>query len=410
MRNIAVVLVDRANYGRIKPVMQAMQRHPEINLQVLVTGTMLLERFGNAVDVVENDGFTIDERVYIELEGSVPATMVKSIGLAVIELGSAFDRMKPDLVLVIGDRYEAMGAAISAVYQNICLIHVQGGEVTGSIDESTRHAITKLAHYHFPSTLQSARNIITMGEPEENVFCLGCPSADVVADAVANRPADYDQVLDAIGVGPHININKEYLLVLFHPVTTEFGGSAAQTEQLLAALKQSGKQTILIWPNIDAGSDGVSKAIRGFRELNRDVPLHCYKNFEPERYIPLINDAACLIGNSSSFIRDASFLGTPVVLVGSRQDGRERSDAVVRVEATQDAILNGINQQLDHGRYAVSELYGKTGTSEAIANQIAKLEPYSQKKLVVRNRAVSIANQESLFCHRSSIELPDITR
>ena len=382
MKNIAVVLVDRANYGRMKPVMQELQRHPDINLQIVVTGTMLLDRFGKAVEVVQNDGFPVDERVYIELEGSVPTTMVKSMGLAIIELGSAFDRLRPDFVLVIGDRYEAMGASIAAVYQNICLIHVQGGEVTGSIDESTRHAITKLAHYHFPATQQSARNIIKMGESADHVFWQGCPSADVVHNAINQKPKEIEKHLDSLGVGPHINLSKRFVLVLFHPVTTEYQSAEKQMNELLAALKESGEQVILIWPNIDAGADGVSQAIRHFREVNRDVPLHAYKNFEPGEYIPLMKDAACLVGNSSSFVRDASFLGTPVVLVGSRQDGRERSESVIRVEAEKKQILDSMRRQLKHGTYETSTLYGQPGASKEIVSRIATLEPYSQKKLV----------------------------
>ena len=365
--------------------MQALKDHPDIRLQVVVTGTMMLERFGRAADVVEADGFPIDERVYIELEGSVPTTMVKSMGLAIIELGSAFARLNPDFVVVIGDRYEAMGATIAAVYQNICMIHIQGGEVTGSIDESTRHAMTKLAHYHFPATAQSARNIINMGEDEERVFCHGCPSADVVADALANQSADIETHLQSIGVGQQLDLSKRFLLVLFHPVTTEFQSAEAQMRELLGALVQTGEQIVLIWPNIDAGSDGVSKAIRVFRESHPDVPLHAYKNLEPERYIPLMHQAACLIGNSSSFVRDASFIGTPVVLVGSRQDGRERGPSVVRVEPVQEEILDAIKLQLNHGPYPPSELYGKRDTARSIVETIARLEPFSQKKLTVAN-------------------------
>ncbi len=384
VKNITVVLVDRANYGRMKPVMQAMEEHPEINMQLLVTGTMLLDRFGRAVEDVEADGFNVDERVYIELEGSIPTTMVKSMGLAIIELGNAFHRLKPDFVLVIGDRYEAMGAAIAAVYQNICLIHLQGGEVTGSIDESTRHAITKLAHYHFPATAQSARNIVNMGEPEDHVFALGCPCADVVASALENRLADQETHLDHLGVGLPIDLKKRYLLALFHPVTTEFRSAEGQMRELLDALLLRGEQVILVWPNIDAGSDGVSKAIRIFRERNHDFPLHAYKNIPSERFIPLLRDAACLVGNSSSFIRDASFLGTPVVLVGSRQDGRERSQAVMRVEPESAQIQGALDQQLNRGRYPPSSLYGNPGVSRGIVEKIAELQPFSQKRLVVQ--------------------------
>ncbi|WP_080834403.1 UDP-N-acetylglucosamine 2-epimerase [Cohnella massiliensis] len=376
--NICVVLVDRANYGRLKPVMAELRTRPGVRMQVVCAGTMLLDRFGKAKQVVEADGFPIDEEVYLEIDGSLPATMTKSIGLGIIEFSSVFRKLDPDFVLLIGDRYEALAAAIAAVYQNLCLIHLQGGEVTGSIDEATRHAITKLAHYHFPATRRSGRYIVRMGERPETVFPLGCPSADVVAAASGDVPAER---IAAAGVGAEIDFGKPYLLTLFHPVTTEFAAAEDQMNELLAAVKETGMQIVLLWPNIDAGADSVSGAIRRFREFNRDVPLHAFKNFEPEDYVPLLRQAACCVGNSSSFVREASFLGTPVVLVGSRQDGREWSGAVKRVEPIREAIAEAIAAQLAHGRYPPSGLYGKPGVSARIADKIATLRPYGQKRL-----------------------------
>lgn len=377
-KRIAVVLVDRANYGRLKPVMKALRVQPGVEMQTVCAGTMLLERFGRARDVVQGDGFEIGSEVYLEVEGSVPVTMTKAVGLGVIEFSSEFNRLRPDLVCVIGDRYEAMAAAIAAAYQNICLVHLQGGEVTGSIDESTRHAITKLAHYHFPATERAAEYIIRMGEDPATVFPLGCPCCDVVEAASRELPAD---MLARAGVGHQIDFSKPYLLVLFHPVTTDYGNQEQQAEALLAAVRQTAMQTVLLWPNIDAGSDGVTKAIRRFREFHRDFPLHAYKNFGPEIYIPLLKQAACCVGNSSSFIREVSFLGTPVVLVGSRQDGRERSEAVLRVEPLAGEIAGAIAAQLQHGRYPSSTIYGSPGVSGRIAARMAGLAPYSQKKL-----------------------------
>lgn len=375
---IAVVLIDRANYGRLKPVMMEMWKKPEIQLQVVCSGTMLLDRFGKAKEIVETDGFKINEEVYMELEGSVLNTMVQSIGLGIIQFANAFQRLSSDFVLVIGDRYEALAAAIAAVYQNICLIHLQGGEVTGSIDEFTRHAITKIAHYHFPATERSGRFVISMGEKPETVFVLGCPSADVAATALKNIPEDE---LGRLGVGKHIDLNSPFFLVIFHPVTTEFGSAEKQMEELLSALQEMGSQTLMLWPNIDAGADGVSQAIRRFREKNHDFPLHVYKNFEPEIYIPILAKASCAIGNSSSFIRDASYLGTPVVLVGSRQDGREWCEAVKRVEPVSGEIVKAIKEHLSNGRYKPSSLYGVPGVSKKIVDTILTLKPYMQKKL-----------------------------
>ena len=378
---ITTVLVDRANYGRLKPVLEVMSDDSGIELNLVCTGTMLLDRFGKAVDLVKKDGFNVTEEIYIELEGSVPSTMAKSIGLAVIELSNAFQRQSPDFVLLIGDRSEALGAAIAAVYQNYCLIHIQGGEITGSIDESARHAITKLAHYHFPSTKQARKNIVQMGERKETVFSYGCPSVDVVSK-IRKYPAP--SLLNE-GVGPELNFAKEYLLVLFHPVTTEYSSSEKQMEEVLSAIKELNMQTLLIWPNIDAGSDGVSQAIRRFREYNHSTQLHAYKNFEPEEYIPLLDNAVCAIGNSSSFIRDASFLGTPVVLVGTRQDGRERTKAVIKVVENKDKIVDAVKYQINHGRYEVSNLYGTVGASTRIVKQIKLLEKYKQKQFVTKN-------------------------
>jgi len=375
---ISAVLVDRANYGRLKPVLEIMHNDPDINLEIICTGTMPLDRFGRAVDLVRSDGFKVSEEIYIELEGSVPSTMAKSIGLGIIEFSNVFQRQSPDFVLLIGDRSEALGVAISAVYQNFCLIHIQGGEVTGSIDESARHAITKLAHYHFPSTKKSAENIIRMGEDKRCVFPYGCPSVDVVFRSVK----EIDSCNLSKGVGPTLDLSLDYLLVLFHPVTTEYIDVERQMKEILAAIKEIGMQTVIIWPNIDAGADGVSQAIRRFRELNPKFKLHAFKNFEPEEYIPLLSNASCAIGNSSSFIRDASFLGTPIVLVGSRQNGREHSDAVIKVEPIKRELINSVKFQLKNGKYKKSDLYGSVGVSKRIVEKIKKLHKYTQKRLV----------------------------
>src|SRR5215471_374553 len=159
--------------------MHAIREHPALQLQTVASGTMVLERFGLAVDVLKGDGFHVDGEVYIELEGSTPTTMAKSVGFAMVEFASEFQRLKPDVVLIIGDRYEALAAAIAAAYMNICIAHIQGGEVSGSIDESARHAISKFAHFHFPSTERSTEYLIRMGERPQTILSIGCPSSDI---------------------------------------------------------------------------------------------------------------------------------------------------------------------------------------------------------------------------------------
>jgi UDP-hydrolysing UDP-N-acetyl-D-glucosamine 2-epimerase len=377
-RKVCVVLVDRANYGRLKPVMQAIADHPKLQLQVLAAGTMVLERFDQPVRVVRADGFPVDGEIYIELEGSTPATMAKSVGFGMVEFASDFQRLKPDLVLIIGDRYEALAAAVAAAYMNICIVHVQGGEVSGSIDESARHAITKFAHFHFPSTKRSAEYLLRMGERPDSILGIGCPSSDIARHL--DRKLTHD-ILHNRGGGGAIDVTRPFQLVIFHPTTTEFGGERPQMEALLAALNEVRQQTAILWPNIDAGSDHVSKAIRVFREQAKPDWLRTLINLPPEEYLKVLGNAACAVGNSSSFVRDAGYFGTPVVLVGNRQEGRETDEHVVRAAPIQEEVLKAIKYQLAHGRYPASTLYGDGFVAKRIAEGLAKLKPYIQKRL-----------------------------
>lgn len=377
-RKVCVVLVDRANYGRLKPVMQSIAAHPKLQLQVLAAGTMVLERFDQPIKVVRADGFNIDGEVYIELEGSTPATMAKSVGFGIVEFSSEYLRLKPDVVLIIGDRYEALAAAIAAAYMNICIVHVQGGEVSGSIDESARHAISKFAQFHFPSTRRSADYLIRMGERPDSILGVGCPSSDIARQL--NRRL-LPEILHNRGGGAPIDVNRPFMLVIFHPTTTEFGGERPQMEALLQALNEVRQQTVILWPNIDAGSDHVSKAIRAFREHHRPDWLRTVINLPPDQYLQVLANTACAIGNSSSFVRDAGYFGTPVVLVGNRQDGRETDQHVLRAQPMKDQVLDAVRAQLAHGRYTPSTLYGDGFVAEKIAEGLANLQPYIQKRL-----------------------------
>ena len=273
-------------------------------------------------------GFLVDGEVYLELEGSTPITMAKTVGFGVVEFASEFQRLKPDVVVIIGDRYEALSAAIAAAYMNICIAHIQGGEVSGSIDESARHAITKFAHFHFPSTVRSAEYVVRMGERPDTILGVGCPGSDIARQLDRTLKPE---VVNSKGAGSVIDVNKPFLLVLFHPTTTEFGGERVQMEALLESIAEIQVQTLLLWPNIDAGSDHVSKVIRSFREQRKPNWLRTLINLTPENYLQVLAKAACAIGNSSSFVRDAGYLGTPVVLVGRRQEGRETDSHVTHV-------------------------------------------------------------------------------
>lgn len=370
--------MDRANYGRLKPVMQAIGSHSALELQVVASGTMVLERFRLPVEVVKQDGFQVDGEVYMELEGSTPATMAKSVGFGILEFVTEFQRLKPDVVLIIGDRYEALAAAIAAAYMNICIAHIQGGEVSGSIDESTRHAITKFAHFHFPSTRRSADYLVRMGENPDTILTIGCPSSDIAAQLDRRLTPE---IVNATGGGAIIDVTTPFLLVLFHPTTTEYGGERNQTKEILEALNRIKTQTILLWPNIDAGADHISKAIRLFRDQMAPSWLRTLTNLSPEDYLKVLSNAACALGNSSSFVRDASYFGTPIVLVGNRQDGREIDRHVIRLAPVANKLVPAVRAQLTHGRYPPSSLYGDGNVSKRIADGLARLTPYLQKRL-----------------------------
>jgi UDP-hydrolysing UDP-N-acetyl-D-glucosamine 2-epimerase len=378
-RKICVVLVDRANYGRLKPVMYEIKNHPRLELQLVVAGTMVLRRFGEPVRGLKEDGFGVDSELYIELEGSNPISMAKSVGFGIVEFCSEFQKLKPDLILLIGDRYEALSAAIAAAYMNLCIVHVQGGEVSGSIDESARHAISKFAHYHFPSTARSAEYLIRMGERPETILGIGCPSGDIAKKLDRRIPQD---MLSGKGSGAEVDFARPFLLAIYHPTTTSYGTEAAQMTEVLGGLERLRMQTVLLWPNIDAGSDDISKTIRLFRDHHHTSDwLRIIINLPPEDYLKVLANAACAIGNSSSFVRDAGFLGTPVVLIGERQRGREHDRNVTPIEIQAEGIADAIRSQLKHGRYPSSTLYGDGDTAPRIAQALVDLRLYVQKRL-----------------------------
>jgi UDP-hydrolysing UDP-N-acetyl-D-glucosamine 2-epimerase len=372
-RKVCVVVASRANYARVKYLMKAIQDHPHLELQLIVGASTLLYRFGKAVDVIKQDGFTPNRSIYYVVEGETLSTQAKSTGLGIVELSTAFEDLKPDMVVTVADRFETMATAIAATYLNIPLIHLQGGEISGNIDDRVRHAITKLADYHFPATEKSRQRIIQMGEDPETVFNYGCPAMDILANEDLRINNDLMQQYG--GVGYPVDWTKPYILMVQHPVTTSYGSGLFQVTESLEALKKvKDIRKIVLWPNVDAGSDDVSKGIRVFRENNMHENFHYYRNFTPEDYARVLKNAACCLGNSSSFIREGAFLGTPAVIVGDRQEGREHSDNVKFVDYQREKISNALCYQLSNGRYTSCKMFGDGNASERIAEQLTQLD------------------------------------
>jgi len=379
-RKVCVVVNSRANYGRIKSVLKAIKDHPDLDLQLIAGASALLWRFGNVAQQIHEDGFKIDVVVYSIVEGENPTTMAKSTGMGIMELATQFENLKPNVVITVADRFETMATAIAASYMNIPLAHTQGGEVTGSIDESVRHAITKLAHIHFPATEKARDNIIRMGEDPEKVFLTGCPAIDIVAD-LDLTPSD-DLLKKYKGVGPDLDIHRPYLVVLQHPVTTEYGSGFEQINETLKAVKSIRTQTVWLWPNVDAGSDSISKGLRMFRENEKPDYIHFYRHFSVEDYARLIANCGCLVGNSSSGIREGSFLGVPAVDIGTRQAFRERGSNCINVGYNSREIEEAIRQQIKNGRYPSDKTYGDGKAGKRIADILAEVNIKIQKRLM----------------------------
>ena len=324
---------------------------------------------------MDSDGLTPDAQVHVVLEGDAPATMAKSTGIAITEMATVFDLLKPDVVLTVADRYETLATAVAASYMNIHVAHTQGGEVTGSIDESVRHAITKLSHLHFVTTELSKQRVLQMGEEDARVFLTGCPSIDAIAEIdMAVGP----ELLERYGgVGAPVDPRQPFLLVLQHPVTTEHMDAAAQILETIEAVRRIAMPTIWLWPNIDAGTDAISHELRRFREVERPSWLRMHRNFTVEDYARLLNAASCIVGNSSSALREGAF---PAVNIGSRQSNRERSANVLDVAPSADEIESGIRRQLAHGRYDPDALFGDGQAGRRIAEILATVELGSPQK------------------------------
>ena len=380
-RRICVLVTARPSYSRIRSALKAIQGHPALELQLVVAASALLERYGGAIQAIEHDGFTPAARVYMVLEGENLVTSAKSTGLGLVELATVFDNLQPDAVVTVADRYETLATAVAASYMNIPVVHVQGGEVTGSIDEKVRHAVTKLANLHLVSTPLARERVIKLGEAPDSVIMTGCPSIDIAAEVAAKPELDFDPFGRYGGVGPREDLSNGYVVVMQHPVTTEYDESRQQVDETLYAVKDLGLPVLWFWPNVDAGSDGTSKGIRVFREKEKAANFHFFRNMLPEDFLRLLCGASAIVGNSSVAIRECSFLGVPAVNIGSRQRGRERGRNVIDVDHDRAAIAAALREHTRRGRPSPDHLYGDGRAGDRIADALARAELRVEKQL-----------------------------
>lgn len=375
-RKICFIITNRIHYARQEILLKQLQGDPDFDLQLVVGGAALLDKYSTVVLSLERHGFEIHEHMLNLVEGGNHAAMAKTAGLAVLELTNTFQKLNPDIVLIRGDRFELLAAAMTAAYLNKTVAHIEGGDVTGTIDESVRHAITKLAHIHFVTNEAAYRRLLQMGENPAYVFHVGSPDLEFAAEVQRKPDAE---MLNRIGVGGTVDFSKPYILVIQHPVTSE-ADNLENVLKTLQVVNDLGVQAFWFWPNPDAGTDAISAGIRRFRENNSTPRIRFIIDVHPRDFISLLKYSTCLVGNSSSGIKEASFFGVPVVNIGTRQQGRERAENVMDVDYHTDAIRSAIRRQISHGPYQPSLIYYKSDTAKRIRGILKSVPLYTQKR------------------------------
>ncbi|MFB3788633.1 MAG: UDP-N-acetylglucosamine 2-epimerase [bacterium] len=370
MRRVAIVTGARAEYGILKPVIEAVASSPRLELQLAVTGMHLAPEHGYTVREIENDGFSIAARVEMLLRGDTPAAMGKGLGIGIYGLTGEIERLRPDIVLVLGDRVEAFAGAVAGLFAGAVVAHLHGGEITrGGLDEYMRHAITKLSHVHFTATEQAKQRVLDMGEHPAMVFCTGTPGLDALLRYPWMSDAELSQ---AVG----FPLPERYALVIQHPVSTRPDSAGVEIMETLEALRKSGLATLLFYPNADAGGQQIVETIG---EYKGEAWLRTCIHFPRPVYANLLRRAAVLAGNSSSGMIDSAAFGVPVVNIGDRQKGRERGDNVIDVPPEREAIARALQRAVNDETFiqqarAAKSPYGDGAASTRILHHLETLD------------------------------------
>ena len=367
---LAVITGSRAEYGLLHWVLRGLQAEPGIELQLIVTGMHLAPEFGMTVDEIVRDGFLISRRVEMLLSSDTPGGVAKSIALGLIGLSDALEQLQPDVVLLLGDRFEILAAAQACLVHNIPVAHIAGGDTTeGAFDESLRHAITKMAHLHFVTNAQSARRVLQLGEDPRHVHVVGSPGLDHLRRvALLGR--------EALGQALGASLGARNLLITFHPVTLEPGESARQFGELLAALDSLGSDTTLWFtrPNADTGGRALSAMLDAWA-LQRPGRVHVHSSLGQLRYLSLMAQVDAVVGNSSSGLYEAPSLQVPTVNIGNRQRGRLSCASVINCAPQQSAITQAITHALALDCSQVVNPYGDGQSAARIVSVLRALPP-----------------------------------
>jgi UDP-hydrolysing UDP-N-acetyl-D-glucosamine 2-epimerase len=378
-RRICFPITSRSYYGRSQLLIRKLHAHPELELELMLGGSILLDKYSRHIaDDIEAGGFAITASLFNVIEGGNHVAMAKTACLTALEFTNGLHAQDPDIVLICGDRFEQLAIAMAAAYLNKTLAHIEGGDVSGSIDESVRHAITKLAHVHFVTNADAERRVLAMGEDPDYVFNTG--SLDVELAASVDVPIT-NAVVNGYGVGHPVDVTQPFLIVIQHPVTTE-GDNRQHLEATLQAVSMLDMPAIWFWPNVDAGTGEMAERLRHFREhpAAASARIRFITNVRGDEFIALLKATVCVVGNSSAGIKECSYLGTPVVNAGGRQQGRLHADNVVHVGYNANEICRAVVEQVRHGRYQPSLIYYRPDASQKIVDVLARMRLYTQKR------------------------------
>lgn len=389
MRRIGVVTVSRSDYGLLRPVLKALEQSAELNFLLYVSGMHLSPEFGLTEREITADGFPVSSRVEMLLSSDTPEGISKSMGLGCMGFAQVYARDMPDILLVLGDRFEMHAAAIAAVPFNIPIAHIHGGELTfGAIDDSLRHSITKISHLHFTATEEYSDRVIQMGEEPWRVTVTGAPGLDNLATFRRISPEGMRERFGLV-------LSDRPILVTYHPATREAGSTKSQVRELFAALSQFEFPLVFTLPNADTEGRLVIQMVRKY--VSENANAHLVENLGTDGYFTLLEYARAMVGNSSSGLIEAPSFGLPVVNIGTRQQGRVRASNVIDVSGGADAIADAIRTAMDTSfRDQLSGMknpYGD-GSASTIIARILENEPLGQKLLVKRFHSL-IDNEES---------------
>ena len=380
-KKICAVVTARTSYTKMKSILIELSKNKKNKIYLLCAASAVSNNYGNLEHQIKKDNLKIYKKINTLLDDKGLNSSTKSVGLAIMLFSDIFLEINPDLVIVMADRYEIIAPVISASYQNIPLAHVQGGEISGNIDEKVRHAVTKFSDLHFPATKKAYKNILKMGENKNSVFLTGCPSVDIAMKIKNIKNFKFDIYSKYKGVGDIFKYKpKSYLIVMFHPDTNAIENIKDHTVNLLNLVKKLNYNVYWFWPNADPGTNIISKVIREQREIRSISNVHFIKNMEPEDFLILLNNSTGIIGNSSAGIRESTFLGVPSINIGNRQNRRERNNNILDVKNLQNIKINKLRLHLNK-KFKSSKLYGDGTAGKKIADVINKFDVISNKSL-----------------------------